>query len=203
VRRIEIIVQRKGRPTTEHLYEGDDPVHRRIIPVMPDTVVFHPNSGLVEIISRHGDNHRQRLAAAFCDAALGREPPVKVECVPVSFEPLRRPRKFEASPGDGVRDVRFFELRVRNGKHGHETIRADANEDVYDCMRRRGTLHLLEGDIDRAAFEVWFGDGSSNGKGKPLKLILAGEDAISFPKWSASKQAVGRKLLRNWGLVEE
>jgi hypothetical protein len=202
-RRTEIVVQRKGRPTTEHLFEGDDPVHRRLIPVMPDTVIFHPVTGLVEIISRHGDVHRERLATAFCDAALGREPPARVEPVSISFEPLRQPRKFDGSPSDGVRDVRLFELRVKNGKNGYELIRADNDEDVYACMRRRETMHLLNGDIDRAAFEVWFVDGKWNSRGKPFKLVIAGQDAISFPKWSLSRQAIGRKLLAEWGLIAE
>ncbi|MBX3430809.1 MAG: hypothetical protein KF779_14595 [Hyphomonadaceae bacterium] len=202
-RRIEIQIQRRGRPETAHVYEGASPIFKRLVPVMPDALIFHPQTGLVEIISRHGDVHRERLAAAFCDAALGREPPVKVERVCISFEPLRQPRKFNPSPGDNVRDVRLFELRFRNGKDGYEVIRADAHEDVYECMRRRETLHLLAGDIDRAAFEVWFGDGKSNSKGKPLKLALAGEDAISFPKWSPSRQAIGRKLLTEWGLIAE
>jgi hypothetical protein len=31
--------------------------------------------------------------------------------------------------------------------------------------------------------------------------VLAGEDAISFPKWSRPKQAIGRKLLAHWGMI--
>ncbi len=202
-RRVEISIHRKGRPVTSHIFEGEEAIRKRLIPVMPDTISFNPESGIVEIISQHGDAHRERLATTFCDVALGREPPTRVERMRVMLDALRQPRPFEFSLEHGVRAVRLFEIRTKVGKGGHETVRAEDGEDVYQFMGRRGTLHLLNGRLARAAFEIWFSDGQSNSKGRAHKLVLAGDNAISFPKWSPSRQEVGKRLLREWGLIEE
>lgn len=202
-RRIEILIHRKGRPVTSHIFDGAQPVLKRLVPVMPDTICIDPETGLVEVISQHGDTHRERLATTFCDVGLGREPPTRVERMRVMLSALRHPRLFQPSIEHGVRTVRLFEIRTRVGKGGYETVRAEDGQDVYEFMGRRGTLHLLAGDIARTAFEIWFNDGQSNSKGRAHKLVLAGDNAISFPKWSAHRQEIGKRLLREWGLVEE
>lgn len=201
---LHLTLRRKGRPTSAHIYRGDEPVHESQVPVIETVVTFDPAEGQIEVISeRGGPRLRQRIAVAFCEAALGRAPPAVVERLPIDLERLRVRQPFPVSPDDGIEGVRLVEARLATGDAGFVVIGADIGEDLWDTAASFGLREVLEGhgEIARAVIEVTFAPGGAARKGLVRKIILNDPDSVSFPKWPQREKRIAERLLRTWGIL--
>ena len=204
---LQMTVYSEDLPVDDLEFVGAALRNRSRRPVRETTIVYEPDSGIIEVVSKNQDT-RLAIAVLFAKRCLGVE--LSGETLPwlsIDLDPLIEPHAFPTRIEDGIAKVKLTMLTLSSSdqrltqqfgvKFGDPATLQDVLRDQYGSDGSP-----LDGDLYpwRAKIEVQFEPEAGRKSGKKLALELTRPNRCSLRGKTERERLILNRYLRDWGL---
>lgn len=204
---LQLTVYSEDEPVDDLEFVGPTLGNRSRRPVRETAIVYEPDTGIIEVVSRNKDL-RLTIAILFARQFLGVE--LSGETLPpltIDLAPLIEPHAFPTRTEDGIAKVKLTMLTLSSSdqrltqqfavKFGDPAILQEVLRDHYGADGSP-----LEGDLYpwRARIEVQFEPEQGRKRGKKLNLELTRPNRCSLRGKTERERMILDRYLRDWGL---
>lgn len=200
----------EDHPKTDLGYDDDNRFARQTRRTATEVVfVYRPEEGLLEMVARGDQKHKEALAAAFCTAILGLKAlPAANQKPPYDLAVLKkRDFVFKTAPEDNVERVEVRLLRFDLPGPGNRRLvvsarptpdNMDALHDLVDEAIDKSRFPLSALQVSQAKISIRF-RGQNGRRGKVLTFEVTYPDRCNLK--DHGYDAVAKKYLSKWGIA--